>query len=85
VVVAVVGAAPFDVGEISEFIATSAGETRVVGLPVDDLSAAVVAGRTGVSARRLGRLPLFRAASRLAADLDSLLEPATRELPEGVA
>jgi len=65
-VVAVVGAVPFDLGEIESFLADSVGTTPIVGLPVDDLTAAVFAGRTGVSARRLARLPLFRAARDLA-------------------
>lgn len=66
IVVAVVGAEPFSIAEIERFLADSVGATPVVGLPVDDLAAAVLAGRTGVSAKRLGRLPLMRAARDLA-------------------
>lgn len=66
VVVAVVGAWHFDLGEIERFLADAVGSTPIVGLPVDDLAAAVFAGRTGVSARRLARLPLVRAARDLA-------------------
>jgi hypothetical protein len=66
VVVAVVGAAPFSLDEIESFVAEAVGATPVVGLPVDDLTAAVYAGRPGVSARRLRRLPLARAAGALA-------------------
>jgi hypothetical protein len=40
-------------------------------LPVDDLTAAVFAGRTGVSERRLARLPLIREASALARQVAS--------------
>ena len=64
-VVAVIGADPFEFDQIETFLADSASAPRrVVGLPVDGLTAAVYAGRTGVSARRLARLPLARAARR---------------------
>lgn len=72
-VVAVVGAAPFDLGEIESFLAGSVGATSLVGLPVDELAAAVFAGRTGVSPRRLARLPLLRAARDLAAVVERSL------------
>lgn len=65
-VVAVIGAEPFDFEQIEELVADSVGSTPVIGLPVDALAAAVYAGRTGVSARRLARLPLARAARHLA-------------------
>lgn len=74
VVVAVVGATPFDLGEIRSFIAESVGATPLVGLPVDELTAAVYGGRTGVSSRRLARLPLTRAARALAATTEQALE-----------
>jgi len=66
VVVAVIGASPFDLGEIESFLAESVGSSPVVGLPVDELAAAVFGGRTGVSVRRLARLPLMRASRDLA-------------------
>lgn len=66
VVVAVVGAVPFSLDEIQTFLAGSVGTTPVVGLPVDELTAAVYGGRTGVTPRRLARLPLTRAARDLA-------------------
>lgn len=66
VVVAVIGANPFDLGEIESFLAESVGSSPVVGLPVDELAAAVFGGRTGVSSRRLARLPLMRASRDLA-------------------
>jgi MinD-like ATPase involved in chromosome partitioning or flagellar assembly len=75
VVVAVVGGAPFDLGEIQSFIADSVGDTPLVGLPVDELTAGVYAGRTGVSPRRLGRLPLTKAARALAATTVQALQP----------
>ncbi len=73
VVVAVVGASPFDLGEIRSFIADSVGDTALVGLPVDELTASVYGGRTGVSARRLARLPLTKAARALAATTEQAL------------
>jgi MinD-like ATPase involved in chromosome partitioning or flagellar assembly len=69
-VVAVVGDDPFDFGQIESFLADSVVGAPVVGLPVDDLTAAVYAGRTGVSARRLARLPMARAARHLAQVVD---------------
>lgn len=75
-VVAVVGADPFGIGEIERFVADGVGDTPVVGLPVDDLAAAVLAGRSGVSAKRLARLPLLRAARDLAVTVERCLESA---------
>ena len=68
-VVAVIGAQPFGLGQIESFLADAV--TTTVGLPVDGLAAAVFAGRTGVSARRLARLPLARAARHLAQVVES--------------
>ena len=73
VVVAVVGAVPFGVDEIESFLSESVGEQTVVGLPVDDLAAAVFGGRTGVSSRRLARLPLVKAGRALAAATERAL------------
>ncbi|HTH05670.1 MAG TPA: hypothetical protein VL916_07360 [Ilumatobacteraceae bacterium] len=74
VVVAVIGAEPFDFEQIEGFVHQSVGGTPVVGLPVDALSAAVYAGRTGVSERRLARLPLARAARHLAHVVERAVE-----------
>jgi len=74
VVVAVIGADPFDFDQIESFLANSVGTTPLVGLPVDGLAAAVYAGRTGVSARRLARLPLARAARHLAHVVDKAVQ-----------
>lgn len=74
IVVAIIGAAPFDLGEIRSFLAESAGDTPLVGLPVDELTASVYAGRTGVSPRRLARLPLTRASRLLAATAEQTLQ-----------
>jgi MinD-like ATPase involved in chromosome partitioning or flagellar assembly len=79
-VVAVVGGDPFAVDQIESFLADSVGAAPVVGLPVDGLTAAVYAGRTGVSARRLARLPLARAARRLALVVDGVLQERTAAL-----
>jgi hypothetical protein len=74
---AVIGDDPFDVDEIASYVAANAsvtltGTTRVA---VDPLSAMVLAGRTGVSAKRLSRLPLLRTIAPLA---DRLSATATR-------
>jgi MinD-like ATPase involved in chromosome partitioning or flagellar assembly len=76
-VVVVVGGAPFGIAEISDFLTRAVGDTALVALPVDDLTAAVYAGRTGVSPRRLGRLPLARAARSLADSVGVLLADRT--------
>jgi MinD-like ATPase involved in chromosome partitioning or flagellar assembly len=65
-VAAVIGAEPFGFEQIQAFVAGAADGVRVVGLPVDGLTASVYAGRRGVSPRRLARLPLTRAARELA-------------------
>jgi hypothetical protein len=72
-VVAVIGARPFDVDQVEAFLADAVGEIVIVGLPVDDLTASVFAGRTGVSQRRLARLPLSRAAIDLAVSVEQAL------------
>jgi MinD-like ATPase involved in chromosome partitioning or flagellar assembly len=77
VVVAVVGAVPFSLDEIQAFLVGSVGATPVVGLPVDPLTAGVYAGRTGVSPRRLARLPLARASRDLAATVERAIDHQT--------
>lgn len=68
---AVIGDEPFGVDEIIDF----AGGLRTHWLlPSDPLAAAVLAGRSGVSARRLARLPLMRAAAAMAADLSDAID-----------
>ena len=71
-VVAVVGGVPFGIAEIDEFLADAVGATPAVALPVDELTAAVYAGRSGVSPRRLARLPLAKAAHALADSVRAL-------------
>jgi MinD-like ATPase involved in chromosome partitioning or flagellar assembly len=73
VVVAIVGGAPFELSEVDEFLTGSVGEISVVGLPTDDLAAAVFGGRTGVSPRRFERLPLIRAAHGLVRSVEAAL------------
>jgi MinD-like ATPase involved in chromosome partitioning or flagellar assembly len=80
VVVAVVGAQPFGAAEIERYVADSVEAVPVVGLPDDPLAAAVFAGRTGVSPRRLARLPLVRAAGDLAGVVERALAPAASAL-----
>jgi hypothetical protein len=66
-IVALIGNSPFDPDEVDRFLSAD-GQAEIImhPLPVDDLTAAVFAGRTGVSERRLARLPLIREASALA-------------------
>jgi MinD-like ATPase involved in chromosome partitioning or flagellar assembly len=66
IVVTVVGAVPFQLDQIEAFVADAVGARPLVGLPEDQLAAAVFAGRVGVSPRRLARLPLSRASGHLA-------------------
>lgn len=67
VIVAIVGGHPFALDEIERLVTERDAGVTVIGLPEDPLTAAVFAGRAGVSARRLARLPLMRSARRLAA------------------
>ncbi|MEM9514481.1 MAG: hypothetical protein AAGA42_06445 [Actinomycetota bacterium] len=74
---AVIGDDPFDPAEISTFVGDSAQRAIAVApLPVDDLAAAVLAGRPGVSRRRLARMSLLRAGGQLAADVLATADPA---------
>lgn len=74
VVVVIVGANPFGLDEIGAFLGSAGGSTSLVGLPLDELSAGAIAGRTGVSERRLARLPLMRAAGDLAVVVERALD-----------
>ncbi len=68
ILLAVIGSSPFEPGEIAAFVDASVpGAVRTM-VPVahDPLAAATIAGRAGVSARRLRRLPLMRDAADLA-------------------
>lgn len=67
--------AELDAAPLAAFVGVSAADEpdaddMVVGLPEDPLAAAVLAGRSGVSARRLARLPLMRSASSAAARIE---------------
>ena len=70
-VLAVVGRDPFDPAEIAQHVDTSVPGALVdaVTLADDPLAAAVIAGRAGVSAGRLRRLPLMRSAAGVASRL----------------
>lgn len=76
-VVAVVGAAPFSIDEIESFLVGTSGINAIIGLPEDELAASVLGGRTGVSERRLARLPLMKAARDLALVAERSLTDAT--------
>lgn len=71
VALAVVGDEPFPLEEVVAFAAPGA---RAWSLAVDDLAAQVFAGRSGVSAKRLARLPLLRSATRAAADIAAMTD-----------
>lgn len=75
VAIAVIGDEPFPLDEVVGFAAPGA---RAWTIAVDELAAQVLAGRSGVSAKRLARLPLLRSAARLAADLATV---ATKPTP----
>ena len=66
VALAVIGDEPFPLEEVVTFAAPGA---RAWTLAVDDLAAQVFAGRSGVSAKRLARLPLPRSATRAGAEI----------------
>lgn len=70
VALGVIGDAPFSLAEVVEFTAPNGPAWT---LSPDPLSAAVLAGRAGVSSRRLGRLPLMRSTAHAAGDLDRLV------------
>ncbi len=72
---ALIGDHPFDGDEIARFVG---GDLGWRALADDALAAAVLAGRSGVSSRRLSRLPLMRSARVLADDLRALVPSAGR-------
>jgi len=74
-VLAVIGRSPFDPAEIGAFLDAEVPDTvhHTVSLADDPLTAATLAGRAGVSAKRLRRLPLMRDAAGLAAELVDLV------------
>jgi hypothetical protein len=76
ILVALIGDDPYTAADVEEFlrrpespIDATARSLEVLGLPEDPLCASVLAGRAGVSTRRLWRLPLMRCTERLAARL----------------
>lgn len=79
-VVAVVGGTPYGLDEIDRFVHDAVGQTTVVALPFDELAASVFGGRTGVTPRRLSRLPLMRAGRDLAAATERVLAGTTGTL-----
>jgi len=65
IILAVLGNDPFDPAEIVHHVATSSPGTIAdwIRFADDPLAATVLSGRTGVSAKRLRRLPLMRSAA----------------------
>jgi MinD-like ATPase involved in chromosome partitioning or flagellar assembly len=81
IVLAVVGTRPFTPHDVVAFVADGV-DVSWTAIPDDALTAAVIAGRVGVSARRLARLPLSRGATRLATVVrHALLREATERAP----
>jgi hypothetical protein len=80
IVLGLIGGDPFDPSEIAEFVSTSVpGAVSDSFVLADDaLAAAVLAGRTGVSARRLSRLPLMRSARAAALRLRESVSAGSR-------
>lgn len=76
VCLAVIGDSPFGLDEIVEFVTPNDASWLI---PVDPLAASVLAGRSGVSARRLARLPLMRSTAQIAADLNDIV---TDQVPD---
>ncbi len=79
VVLGVIGDEPFDVAEIADYVGSKTATTIAAAHPIalDPLSASVLAGRSGVSAKRLARLPLARSIAALTTDLLAFDAPAT--------
>ncbi len=61
----IIGTRPFDLDEIHRFVTNDHEAVTSHALAEDSLSAAVFAGRSGVSAKRLERLPLMRSVRRV--------------------
>ncbi len=77
-VLAVIGRAPFEAEEIGTFVDQSVPDAMRATMTIaeDPLAAATIAGRAGVSAKRLGRLPLMRSAAAVAVELSELVTTA---------
>jgi len=75
-VLAVIGNTPFTSTEIGMFVGDSVPDVIQITAAVadDPLAAATIAGRSGVSAKRLRRLPLMRDTSALAVVLSELVD-----------
>lgn len=80
-VVAVIGDRPFGCDEIEQYLATAVKPLAfdAVQLAVDELAAAVLGGRQGVTARRFARLPLIRSCRELRRVIEALPAVAATE------
>lgn len=76
VLLAIIGADPFEPAEIAQFVEQSVPDVLAgtMVLADDSLSAATIAGRAGVSAKRLARLPLLRDAADVGMRIRSQLD-----------
>jgi hypothetical protein len=88
VILGIIGDQPFGLDEITDYVASST-TTSVCGIypiALDPLSASVLAGRSGVSAKRLARLPLARSIGPIAIDqaLNGLQSAEARRLASGI-
>ena len=72
--IALIGNEPFRLDEVLDFAAPGC---RGWQLDLDPLAAAVLAGRSGVTARRLARLPLLRSAAVIARELNREIDVST--------
>ena len=75
IVLTVIGNTPFEPSEIAAFVddAVPGAIRTMTALADDPLAAATIAGRAGVSTRRLRRLPLMRDAVELASAVSDLV------------
>ena len=78
----VIGDEPFDVAEIADYVGSKTATTIAAAHPIalDPLSASVLAGRSGVSAKRLARLPLARSIAR-SSTVIPICSPSTHPRP----
>ena len=83
-VLALVGTSPFHPSDIAQYVddAVPGSIAECVHIADDPLAAATLAGRTGVSAKRLLRLPLMRTASTAVATIRGLVPSPVPDLQD---